>query len=138
MLSGAAEAAVGFRWDFTGTVRLRVLDGRRRPVGVLSAEGKVTGGISFTYSHRAGAGTPEPAPGRDFLREGTVWLGGDGNARERADIGAQIPAIRVDWAPEEVSAAEAEQDRRAAVMDRDIEADFRARMDAVRKKRGAR
>lgn len=133
---GLARVTVAFPGDFQGTIRMRVMDAKRRPVARSGAGGEVT--LAFTYAHRAGTGLEAAfaaqgrSPAADPLKDGESGLGADGRVCERPEAAS---VFRLDWTPARGDTAEAAEAARGSVMDRGIEADFQARLAAIRKRR---
>lgn len=136
VLAGEAAIALRFAGDFSGRLRLRIVDAKRRPLalsaGTMQAE--------YRYAHRAGAGTDAAFAARvrgaeaDPLRDGEAVLGGDGRVHAVAEA---APALRL-AATAPADSAEAEEDARGNALDRGIDAEIRARLDAIRKRREGR
>lgn len=131
--SGLARVTVAFPGDFHGAVRLRVVDGKRRPIGAP---------VDFAYAHRAGSGLEAAfAAGprdreADALKDGEAGLGSDGRVTVRPALPGEAAAFRLEWTPEGIDAAEAEEAARGREADQGIDADIRARLEAIRRKRG--
>lgn len=134
---GLARVTVAFPGDFQGTIRMRVMDAKRRPVARAGASGEVT--LVFTYAHRAGTGLEAAfaarAPAGDPLKDGEAGLGADGRVCERPEAAI---AFRLDWSPGREDSAEAAEAASGRAVDRGIAADFQARLAEIRKKRERR
>ena len=147
--SGRVEVAMPFPRDFAGTLRMRVLDGKRRVISLLPTQGSAVTAAGFAYRHRpgdairsalgwdgasTGSASGQAVGGGDaaLLKDGEAVLGGDGRIREGK---ADAPAFRVDWLPERVEPGEAAETIRGRALDRGIETEFRERLEALRKGR---
>lgn len=136
ILAGEAAIALRFAGDFSGRLRLRIVDAKRRPLALSAGRMQV----EYRYAHRAGAG-PEAAfaarvrgPESDPLRDGEAVLGGDGRVHA---VPASAPALLLAPAAP-ADTAEAREEARGKELDHGIDAEIRARLDAIRKRRGAR
>lgn len=126
---GSATVTVEFPRDYSGPLRIRVFDRKRRTIALLGDSGAYLDMRELGYAHRRGAlGKVNPNFGDPF-DDGFEFVSGDGKV---AASGAESRSFKLAWDPDRMPEEERQEGERADEMDRKIALELRRNLEAIR------
>lgn len=126
---GSATVTVEFPRDYSGPLRIRVFDRKRRAIALLGDSGAYLEMRELSYAHRRGAlGKVNPNFGDPF-DDGIEFVSGEGKV---AGTGAESRRFKLAWDPDRMPEEERQEGERADEMDRKIALELQRNLEAVR------
>jgi hypothetical protein len=128
--SGSAMITLPFPRDYTGPLRLRVFDRRRRPISLKDDSGHTSLSQEFHYAHKTGIRQKINPNFNDPFDDGIEFLSADRTIKNSINA---LKCFHLVWDSASRTADEIKESQSIEVMDQKIVAELKENLEAIRK-----